>query len=700
MKSQLRRLGLGHDKRRSFATIDPEYYKWTQWIFLQIFNSWYDDEADKARPIAELIAQFETGERAVPGHTRAWPELSATERADVLGEFRLAYASDAPVNWCPGLGTVLANEEVTADGRSERGNFPVFKAKLRQWNMRITAYADRLLDDLDALDWPEAIKLQQRNWIGRSEGARVDFPVDGENITVFTTRPDTLFGATYMVLAPEHPLVDKFTPAAWPEGTHDVWTGGHATPAEAVAAYRAQAAQVRRRAAGRGQGQDRRLHRRVRDQPGQRRADPRLHRRLRADGLRHRRDHGRPGGRPARLRLRARLRAADHCIVEPTDGRGTDTSTWENAFGSYDAKIINSSTTTSPWTACPSPRPRRASPSGWPARASARAPSTSACATGCSAASATGASPSRSSTTRTASRTRCPSRCCPWSCRRSRTTRRAPSTRTTRTRPRDAPVPQRGLGRRHPGPGRRPRPPEVPPRDQHHAQLGRFLLVRTALPGPAQRPEAGRPGHRAVLDGPREGSRTAASTCTSAAPSTPYCTCCTRASGPRCCSTWGTSPPRAVPQAVQPGHDPGLRLPGQPRLPGAGRRGGGARRRLLLPGREGLPAAGQDGQVPEERGHSGRDLRRVRRRHAAPVRDGDGPAGRVAAVGHARGGGPVPAAAAAVAQRRRRGRPARSPSSTPSPTRTRCVPCTRRSTASARTWRACASTPPSPRSPS
>lgn len=228
MQSQLRRLGLGHDKRRSFATIDPEYYKWTQWIFLQIFNSWYDDEAKKARPISELVAQFESGERAVPGG-RAWGELTEGERADVLGEYRLAYASDAPVNWCPGLGTVLANEEVTADGRSERGNFPVFKSKLRQWNMRITAYADRLLEDLDELDWPEAIKLQQRNWIGRSEGARVDFPIDGENITVFTTRPDTLFGATYMVLAPEHPLVEKFTPGAWPEGTHDVWTGGHAT---------------------------------------------------------------------------------------------------------------------------------------------------------------------------------------------------------------------------------------------------------------------------------------------------------------------------------------------------------------------------------------------------------------------------------------------------------------------------------------
>lgn len=244
MKVQLRRLGLGHDKRRSFATIDPDYYKWTQWIFLQIFNSWYDEDAKKARPIDELVARFESGERAVPGSTRAWSELSAEERADVLSGYRLAYASDAPVNWCPGLGTVLANEEVTADGRSERGNFPVFKAKLRQWNMRITAYADRLLDDLDALDWPEAIKLQQRNWIGRSEGARVNFSVDGHDdvqITVFTTRPDTLFGATYMVLAPEHGLIDSIVPAEWPQGVKEAWTGGAATPAEAVAAYRKQA---------------------------------------------------------------------------------------------------------------------------------------------------------------------------------------------------------------------------------------------------------------------------------------------------------------------------------------------------------------------------------------------------------------------------------------------------------------------------
>ncbi|MGW6292765.1 leucine--tRNA ligase [Streptomyces sp. NPDC055058] len=343
MTSQLRRLGLGHDKRRSFATIDPDYYKWTQWIFLQIFNSWYDEDARRARPIAELVEQFASGERPVPGTDRAWHDLSEAERAEVLGEYRLAYASDAPVNWCPGLGTVLANEEVTAEGRSERGNFPVFKAKLRQWNMRITAYADRLLDDLDALDWPEAIKLQQRNWIGRSEGARVDFPIDGENITVFTTRPDTLFGATYMVLAPEHPLVEKFTPAAWPEGTHDVWTGGHATPAEAVAAYRAQAAaksDVERQAEAKDK---------TGVFTGAYAVNPVNGERVPvfiADYVLMGYGTGAIMAVPAHdSRDFAFARAFELpivCVVEPTDGRGTDPAAWDDAFASYDAKVINS----------------------------------------------------------------------------------------------------------------------------------------------------------------------------------------------------------------------------------------------------------------------------------------------------------------------------------------------------------------------
>ncbi|GGP73529.1 leucine--tRNA ligase [Streptomyces melanogenes] len=344
MKAQLRRLGLGHDKRRSFATIDPDYYKWTQWIFVQIFNSWYDADAKKARPISELVAQFESGERQAPT-TRAWSELNAAERAEVLGGYRLAYASDAPVNWCPGLGTVLANEEVTADGRSERGNFPVFKAKLRQWNMRITAYADRLLDDLDALDWPEAIKLQQRNWIGRSEGARVDFAVGSERdaITVFTTRQDTLFGATYMVLAPEHELVDSIVPAAWPEGTHEVWTGGHATPAEAVAKYRAFAASksdVERQADAKEK---------TGVFTGAYAVNPVSGDQVPvfiADYVLMGYGTGAIMAVPAHdARDFAFARAFElpmRCVVEPSDDRGTDASTWDDAFASYDAKLVNS----------------------------------------------------------------------------------------------------------------------------------------------------------------------------------------------------------------------------------------------------------------------------------------------------------------------------------------------------------------------
>src|SRR5947208_14807529 len=147
-------MGLGHDDRRSVATTDVPYYRWTQWIFLQLFGSWYDERERRARPIDEL---------PVPDG------LTGVEQRRFMDEHRLAYIADAPVNWCPALGTVLANEEVTADGRSERGNFPVYKRPLKQWMLRITAYAPRLLDDLDRLDWTDSIKLMPRNWIGRSE---------------------------------------------------------------------------------------------------------------------------------------------------------------------------------------------------------------------------------------------------------------------------------------------------------------------------------------------------------------------------------------------------------------------------------------------------------------------------------------------------------------------------------------------------
>ncbi|HXY91529.1 MAG TPA: class I tRNA ligase family protein [Acidimicrobiia bacterium] len=256
MRRQLRALGLGHDPRRSVATTDVAYYRWTQWIFLQIFNAWFDDDARRARPITELVAELEAGARLPESDANPddlpWDELDAGTRRAVVDSYRLAYLDEAIVNWCPALGTVLANEEVTSEGRSDRGNHPVFRRPLTQWKLRITAYADRLLADLDRLDWPESIKTMQRNWIGRSVGAEVDFPVSGHEdavITVFTTRPDTLFGATYMVLAPEHPLVDEITASEWPDATlaadigdmPDAWKGIFGVdvlPGEAVRRYR------------------------------------------------------------------------------------------------------------------------------------------------------------------------------------------------------------------------------------------------------------------------------------------------------------------------------------------------------------------------------------------------------------------------------------------------------------------------------
>ncbi|MDQ1738860.1 MAG: leucyl-tRNA synthetase, partial [Pseudonocardiales bacterium] len=249
-RRQLRELGLGHDQRRVVATTDPEFYRWTQWIFLQIFNSFYDREADggvgRARPIGELIAELDAGRRepddGANDFGKPWAELDAIERRTVIDRHRLAYVAKLPVNWCPGLGTEQANEEVTAVGRSDRGNFPDCRNPLAQWMLRITAYADRLLADLDHIDWPEKVRTMQKNWIGRSVGAHVSFPTPAGDLTVFTTRPDTLFGATYLVLAPEHPLVAELTAAQWPAGVAPEWTGGPGTPAEAITAYQAATA--------------------------------------------------------------------------------------------------------------------------------------------------------------------------------------------------------------------------------------------------------------------------------------------------------------------------------------------------------------------------------------------------------------------------------------------------------------------------
>jgi leucyl-tRNA synthetase len=256
-RRQLKMFGFSYDWSREFATCDPGYYRWTQWMFIQMVESWYDAECrwsdaagrtvqGRARPITELRAELESGRwgvdvqlrilrsREQPGF-RPWKQLTEAEQRKVLDSVRLAHMDEVPVNWCPALGTVLANEEVDNEGRSERGGHPVYRRPLRQWMLRITCYAERLLADLDGLDWPEPIKLMQRNWVGKSTGAEVDFPLiegiggkqklgsaassqesipetrSGDFVRVFTTRPDTLFGATYVVLAPEHPLVQEIT---------------------------------------------------------------------------------------------------------------------------------------------------------------------------------------------------------------------------------------------------------------------------------------------------------------------------------------------------------------------------------------------------------------------------------------------------------------------------------------------------------
>ena len=252
MRRQLRRLGLAHDPRREISTADPAYYRWTQWIFLQIFNCWCDPATGRARPIADLVGQFEAGIQkpvspANPSNL-PWRDLDTMTRRRVIDSYRLAYLEEAPVNWCPGLGTVLANEEVTTDGRSDIGNYPVYRRRMRQWMLRITAFADRLLRDLEPLDWSDSLKLMQRNWIGRSEGADVYFTARTPHgaqrcVEVYTTRPDTLFGVTFIVLAPEHPLVAELTADEWPLGTPTAWrgaspSGGPAgSPREAVDAY-------------------------------------------------------------------------------------------------------------------------------------------------------------------------------------------------------------------------------------------------------------------------------------------------------------------------------------------------------------------------------------------------------------------------------------------------------------------------------
>ena len=221
-KDQLKGIGLSYDWDKEVQTCDPKYYKWTQWIFSQLFNSYYNLSSNKAEPIENLIAVFEQeGNQPVKAScdddtptfdANHWNGLPEAEKALMLLKYRLTYPADAVVNWCPELGTVLANDEVK-DGFSERGGYPVERKKMRQWMMRITAYADRLAGNLEQLNWSESMKDMQTNWIGKSYGCELDFKVVNKDITLtcFTTRPDTIFGVTYMVLAPEHELIDELT---------------------------------------------------------------------------------------------------------------------------------------------------------------------------------------------------------------------------------------------------------------------------------------------------------------------------------------------------------------------------------------------------------------------------------------------------------------------------------------------------------
>ena len=210
-REQLDNIGFSFDWSREVRTSDPSYYKWTQWIFIKLFNSWYNPDANKAESIDTLIEKVNAGKIAMAGN-KNWNELSIPSQQEFLQDYRLAFLSETTVNWCPALGTVLANEEVK-DGVSERGGFPVVRKLMKQWSLRITSYAQRLLDDLDTIDWTDSLKEQQRNWIGRSEGAQLEFKVmnAAKAFEVFTTRPDTIFGVSFMTLAPEHSLVSEIT---------------------------------------------------------------------------------------------------------------------------------------------------------------------------------------------------------------------------------------------------------------------------------------------------------------------------------------------------------------------------------------------------------------------------------------------------------------------------------------------------------
>ena len=693
----------------------PDYVRWTQWIFLQIFDSWYDPEAGAARrrhrpraarsPSCE--AELAPRARAPTPDGRPWADLDDVERVDVVDAHRLAYVSETPVNWCPGLGTVLANEEVTVDGRSERGNFPVFQRNLRQWKMRITAYADRLVDDLDLIDWPDKVQAMQRNWIGRSRGragARSPSSAGSRGRGLHDAPRHAVRGDLHGRLA-RAPAARRGARRLAGRHARPPGPAGTRRPSEAVAAYRAEAAaKTAVERAGRRRAQDRRVHRAPGHQPGQRRADPGVHRRLRAHGLRHRRDHGR-----ARLATSATSRSPRPSslpvihTVEPPEGF---------AGGACDRRRPRRSTRPNDEVSPGRPGRRRGqgarSSTGSRPRASARAPRPTACGTGCSAASATGASRSPSSTTSTTCRSRCPTRLLPVELPE------VPDYSPRTFDPDDAhSSPEPPLGRNQEwvnvtldlGDG-----PQTYRRDTNTMPnwAGSCWYYLRYL-DPTRRDVVVDPALERVLDGAGAQRDARASSggvdlyvggvehavlhllyarfwhkvlhdLGHVSSVEPFRTSCsTRATSRRT--------PSSTPAAST------SRPPRWSRSDGAD---GAAAWTLAGPGRH--PRVREDGQVAEERRHARRHVRGVRRRHLPRLRDVDGPAGPVPAVGHARRRRLAALPAAAVAQRRRRGhRRARGDRRRPGPSR-RCGCCTARSTTSGSRWRRCGSTPRSPSS--
>ena len=485
MRRQLRALGLGHDAAPPHRHHRRRYYRWTQWIFLQIFNSWYDTDADRARPIAELVDELEAGARPTPRRRSRGPSSTPSSGAGVVDAHRLAYLGEAPVNWCPGLGTVLANEEVTADGRSERGNFPVYRRPLQavdaaHHRLRRAAARRPRPPRLDRLDQGDAAQLDRAQRGGRGHASPVDAAGERAPSTCSRPGPTRCSAPPTWCSRPSTRWSTRSCPTRGPRTSPTRWTGGAATPGDAVVGVPAVGRCQDRARAQAEAGEDRRLHRRLRHQPGQRPADPDLHRRLRADGLRHRRDHG--GARPGRARLGVR-RAVRAARSSARCSRPTD---WDGKAYLGDGPAINSGFL----DGLTSPTPSARSSSGSRTRASASGTVTYKLRDWLFSRQRYWGEPFPIVYDETGLPIALPERCCRSCCPRSTTSSRAPADDDD-DGARAAAVARRRLGRGRARPRRRAE--ALPARVEHDAAVGGLVLVLPALPRPDQRRRAGRP---------------------------------------------------------------------------------------------------------------------------------------------------------------------------------------------------------------